>query len=159
MFAVDIEELYSEAIQLWENSASTNDVDRASEFFVRYYLQDDILLKVDRASMMNGLEARAPFLDNDLVEFARRLPAHYKLRGSTRKYILKKAVDGLIPEKLINRKKGGFRIPIRDWIGPLIDRAPTKSLPYLNDGAVQKLFNQHMSAEKISAYFYGLGLY
>ena len=79
------EEVYSEAIALWERDASKSPVDRALEFFTQFYLQDDILMKSDRAAMMCSLETRAVFLDNDLVDFFRRLPTRFKLRGAERK--------------------------------------------------------------------------
>jgi asparagine synthase (glutamine-hydrolysing) len=112
---LDPEELYSEAIAAWNHPSATNDVDRATQFYVRLYLQDDILVKTDRASMFHGLEARSPFLDINVVELARRIPASYKLRGGVSKYILKEAVRGLIPDTVINRPKKGFGSPIGKW--------------------------------------------
>jgi asparagine synthase (glutamine-hydrolysing) len=79
-------------------------------------LSDDILVKVDRASMMNSLEVRAPFLDIDLVNFVRRLPAAYKIRGRVTKYLLKKAVAQMVPEAVIHRPKKGFAPPIGRWL-------------------------------------------
>jgi asparagine synthase (glutamine-hydrolysing) len=64
---VSLEDVFSEAVDLWERYRRANEVDRTLQFFTRLYLQDDILMKVDRASMMNSLEARAPFLDIELV--------------------------------------------------------------------------------------------
>jgi asparagine synthase (glutamine-hydrolysing) len=112
---LDPEELYSEAIAAWNHPSAMNDVDRATQFYVRLYLQDDILVKTDRASMFHGLEARSPFLDINVVELARRIPASYKLRGGVSKYILKEAVRGLIPDTVINRPKKGFGSPIGKW--------------------------------------------
>jgi asparagine synthase (glutamine-hydrolysing) len=112
---LDPEELYSEAIAAWNHPSATNDVDRATQFYVRLYLQDDILVKTDRASMFHGLEARSPFLDINVVELARRIPASYKLRGGVSKYVLKEAVRGLIPDTVINRPKKGFGSPIGKW--------------------------------------------
>jgi asparagine synthase (glutamine-hydrolysing) len=111
----DPEELYSEAIAAWNHPSARNDVDRTIQFYVRLYLQDDILVKTDRASMMHRLEARCPFLDLQVVDFARRIPASYKLRGRVTKYILKEAVRGLIPDQVIDRPKKGFGIPIGRW--------------------------------------------
>ena len=68
------EELYSEAIEAWDNARARNPIDRTLEFFTNFYLQDDILAKTDRAAMMVSLEARAVFLDNDVVDFCARLP-------------------------------------------------------------------------------------
>jgi asparagine synthase (glutamine-hydrolysing) len=111
----DPEELYSEAIAAWNHPSARNDVDRTIQFYVRLYLQDDILVKTDRASMMHRLEARCPFLDLQVVDLARRIPSSYKLRGGVTKYILKEAVRGLIPDQVIDRPKKGFGIPIGRW--------------------------------------------
>ena len=79
------------------------------------YLPGDILVKVDRMSMANSLETRAPLLDHRLIEFAQTIPASLKLRGPETKYILKRAAEGLIPDEIINRPKQGFDVPIRRW--------------------------------------------
>ena len=113
---VDIEDLYEEAIGAWESASSTHVVDRTLEFFTRIYLPDDILTKVDRASMMSSMEVRAPFLDNDLVEFVRKLPHWTKYRNGQRKVLLKKALRGLVPDDIIDRKKKGFGIPLVRWL-------------------------------------------
>ncbi|GAA5070600.1 asparagine synthase (glutamine-hydrolyzing) [Lysobacter panacisoli] len=112
---IDLNDLYSESIEAWDGCASTNDVDRTIAFYVKLYLQDDILVKVDRASMLHSLEVRAPFLDCDLVDFARRLPADTKLRGGTTKWILKQVARSLLPEEIVNRPKQGFGVPIGQW--------------------------------------------
>jgi asparagine synthase (glutamine-hydrolysing) len=72
------------------------------------FLADDILVKVDRMSMATSLEARAPFLDRDVIELAFRMPGRLKLRGSRRKHILKKAMQGVLPPSILNRRKEGF---------------------------------------------------
>jgi asparagine synthase (glutamine-hydrolysing) len=88
------------------------------------YLPDDILTKVDRASMAYGLEAREPLLDHRLVEFAFSLPEHYKVRRGTAKYLLKKALYQHVPPALIERPKKGFSPPLHEWLrGPLRDWA------------------------------------
>lgn len=110
------EELYSEAITLWDSmKSSTSLIDRTLQFFTKIYLQDGILSKVDRATMMHSLEARSPFLDVEVAEFARRLPARFKLHGRVRKYILKKALKPLLPADVLHRAKKGFGMPISDW--------------------------------------------
>jgi asparagine synthase (glutamine-hydrolysing) len=113
---VRTEDLYEEAIQLWETSESTNDVDRTLEFFTNFYLQDDILAKVDRAAMMVSLETRAVFLDNDLVAFCQRLPHRFKFWRGTRKYILRKAMARFLPASTLMRRKKGFGIPLARWL-------------------------------------------
>lgn len=84
------------------------------------YLADDILVKVDRMSMATSLEARVPFLDHEVVEFAMSIPAHWKLHEGSRKWILKKAFQDVLPEAVLNRGKEGFSIPMKNWLrGPL----------------------------------------
>jgi asparagine synthase (glutamine-hydrolysing) len=98
--------------------------DRAVFQYGRLYLTGDVLVKVDRASMANGLEVRAPLLDTDVVEFAAALPGTLKLKGLTTKYLLKKAARGWIPDEIIDRPKKGFGMPIAEWIrDPLNDMA------------------------------------
>jgi len=113
---VELEELYSEAIELWDSCGAEHPVDRSLEFFGSLFLQDDILVKVDRMSMMHGLEVRSPFLDHDLVECVRRIPHGLKLHGTTTKYILKKALEPLLPASIIHRQKVGFSAPLGQWL-------------------------------------------
>jgi asparagine synthase (glutamine-hydrolysing) len=80
------------------------------------YLAEDILTKVDRASMAVSLEVRAPFLDSRVAEYAASLPANYKLRGRTTKYILKRAAAPLLPQFVTRRGKKGFGVPVAEWI-------------------------------------------
>ena len=124
------EELYSEAIEAWEACGHHADpVDRTLQFFTRLYLQDQILAKVDRASMLHGLEARSPFLDLEVIDFARRLPHAVKLRGGVTKWILKKALEPLLPASILHRRKKGFGTPVGSWIrdGAIVPGIPTGS--------------------------------
>jgi asparagine synthase (glutamine-hydrolysing) len=93
-----------------------NDIERMQYLDMNYYMAEDILSKVDRASMAVSLETRAPFLDHRIGQFAASLPLEYKLRGSKGKYILRKAVEGLIPASVLDRPKKGFGIPIASWL-------------------------------------------
>ena len=113
---VDVEEVYAEAIAAWESCDGGHPVDRTLQFFTRLYLQDDILAKVDRASMLNSLEVRSPFLDIELVDFVRRLPHTYKLRRGTTKFLLRRALRGLLPREILERPKQGFAMPIGQWL-------------------------------------------
>lgn len=95
-------------------------LDWVQRFYLSFYLRDDILVKVDRASMAASLEVRAPFLDTRVVELALGLPWLLKLRGPSRKWLLKKALRGLVPDEILDRKKHGFAIPVTEWLkGPL----------------------------------------
>jgi asparagine synthase (glutamine-hydrolysing) len=80
------------------------------------YLPDDLLVKVDIASMAHGLEARSPFLDHELMEFAATIPSALKVRGRETKRILKTALQGLLPEPVLARRKMGFGVPIDHWL-------------------------------------------
>jgi asparagine synthase (glutamine-hydrolysing) len=80
------------------------------------YLPDDLLVKVDIASMAHSLEARSPFLDHELMEFAATIPFELKVRGRVKKYILKRALAGLLPERILHRPKMGFGVPIDHWL-------------------------------------------
>jgi asparagine synthase (glutamine-hydrolysing) len=80
------------------------------------YLPLDILTKVDRATMAHSLEARPPLLDHCLVEFAATIPAKYRLRGGTTKYLFKQAMRGILPDSIIDRQKHGFAVPVAAWL-------------------------------------------
>lgn len=116
MEPVDLEEVFSEAIAAWERGSQHNLVDRSLQFFTDIYLQDDILAKVDRASMMHSLEVRSPFLDINVVDLARKIPSEYKLRHGETKYILKKALAQILPQDILHRPKQGFAVPIARWL-------------------------------------------
>jgi asparagine synthase (glutamine-hydrolysing) len=113
---VDPEDLYSEAIEVYESCQSRDMIDRTMEFYTRLYLQDDILVKTDRAGMMHSLEVRAPFLDSELVKYVRTIPAALKYRRGITKYILKKALEAVLPSSIIYRKKQGFGVPVGRWL-------------------------------------------
>ncbi|TVM18765.1 asparagine synthase (glutamine-hydrolyzing) [Oceanidesulfovibrio indonesiensis] len=101
---------------LYESYPSADEMGRAVYVFARQYMADYILMKVDRASMMHSLEVRAPFLDRELAEFACRLPLSWRLRGSKRKWLLKKAMAPYLPAEIINRPKRGLLIPTAQWL-------------------------------------------
>ncbi len=99
------------------------------------WLPDDILTKVDRASMNVGLESREPFLDHRLVEFTARIPSEYKYKNGETKYILKKLLERYLPRKMFDRKKMGFDSPVDTWL-------KTKLRPlvhdYLNESSIKQ---------------------
>jgi len=90
--------------------------DRLWYFYQKFYMCDDILVKVDRASMANSLEVRAPFLDKNVVEYVCSLPYNYKLRGMTTKRLLKRTFKNILPKEVIKRPKKGFGIPVSGWL-------------------------------------------
>lgn len=141
---IDLEDLYSESIDAWDGCESSDPVDRTIAFYINLYLQDDILVKVDRASMMNSLEVRSPFLDCELVDFVRRLPSDVKLRGGTTKWILKQAAEKLLPSEIINRSKQGFGVPIGQWFrdGAIPSWA---GRPAVNSDFRTKKYSEHLA--------------
>ncbi len=111
------EERLFEPVDYWLSSAPADDtLDRICYLDLKLYLQDDLLVKVDRMSMANSLEIRAPFLDYTFVEFAATIPPALKLKGFSSKYILRKMLRGLLPQEILAKKKIGFDIPLGDWI-------------------------------------------
>jgi asparagine synthase (glutamine-hydrolysing) len=83
---------------------------------LRTYLPLDILTKVDRMTMAHSIEARPPLLDHKLVEFAARVPARFRLRDGATKYLLKRAMRGVLPDRIIDRPKQGFAVPLAQWL-------------------------------------------
>lgn len=106
------------------DAAQGHPVARLVEANMASYLGDDLLIKADRCSMMASLEARAPFLDHELAEFAAKIPFNLKLKGSRTKHILKEAARGLLPDDIIERKKHGFGVPLGAWLRR--DMAPVR---------------------------------
>ena len=109
-------DIYAQARQFADECDSDDLVTRMQSVDTRLYLAEDILTKVDRASMAVSLEVRAPFLDPRVAEYVASLPCHYKLRGQKTKYILKKAVKELLPPFVTKRGKKGFGVPVAEWL-------------------------------------------
>ena len=115
------------------------------------YLPGDELRKTDRLSMWHSLEVRVPFLDHKVVEFAATIPSKYKINGMTKKYVLIKALEGLLPQNILSRRKQGFSIPLSDWLrGPLremvrdhLSAVSLKRVGLFNVHAVEKLVHEH----------------
>ncbi|MGH9223000.1 MAG: asparagine synthase (glutamine-hydrolyzing), partial [Acidimicrobiales bacterium] len=100
---------------VWRASEGAPFVDRLLDLNLRTYLPDDLLPKVDRMSMAHALEVRSPFLDIDVVRFALSLPSSMKLRGWSRKRVLRKAIEGFMPREILRRPKRGFGVPLDRW--------------------------------------------
>ncbi len=144
-------DIYKDAKDLLEICDATNEIEKMQFLDINFYLAEDILTKVDRASMALSLEVRAPFLDPRIAQFAASLPLEYKLRGNKGKYILKKAMQPFLPKNILNRPKKGFGIPIAEWLkhrlNPLMHEllAPNrlKEQGLFDAEFVQKLIKEH----------------
>ena len=120
------------------------------------YLPNDLLVKVDITSMANSLEGRSPFLDHKLMEFVARLPPEYKMKRFIKKYILKKAIKGLVPEKNVHRRKMGFGVPVGEWFrsdlkGLLFETILSDKFfnrGYFNSEAIRNMVYQHINGQK-----------
>lgn len=143
-----------EQYEHWHGAASS--LARAFHVYCRQFLLDDILVKVDRCSMLHSLEVRAPFLDRHVAEFAAKLPITFKLHGFKRKYLLKKAFAKLLPPEILKRNKRGFQIPVAGWLRgklkPLLEEMAAPDLlrqqGVFNPKAMQDLLAAHFSQKE-----------
>jgi len=110
------DDIYRDARRMFAECDSNDLTECMQSLDTQLYLAEDILTKVDRASMAVSLEVRAPYLDPRVAEFAASLPSHYKLHGYTSKYILKQAAKGLVPSFVWRRGKKGFGVPFAKWL-------------------------------------------
>jgi len=154
--ALASEDLFDVARRHMKRAPAPDLIGRLLYVDLKMYLQDSILVKVDRASMACSLEVRAPLLDYRFVELIARLPTTWKLRGMTTKYILKQAMKPWLPPRIATRAKKGFGIPVADWLrGPLRplmldllspDRLRRQGL--LNPTAVGSLVRGHLEGTR-----------
>lgn len=137
--------------ELFIKAGGLDEVNRMGYADFSLYMQENILLKVDRMSMANSLEVRVPFLDHNLVELAFSIGGHYKIRRLRSKHILKEAFSNMLPGEIINREKQGFSIPVKNWIrGDLKDMVWSALTgaglnPVFDPGAVRIMLQEHMN--------------
>ncbi len=137
-------------------AAYTDPLNQVLMMDMRLYLENDILVKLDRASMMASLEGRVPLLNNDFVEYATHLPLNMKLRGMRSKFLLKRALRGLLPDAILNRPKKGFGIPVAQWFrGPLKEQLLSVLSPeriarkaFFDPGVVAGLIAEHLDGRR-----------
>jgi asparagine synthase (glutamine-hydrolysing) len=132
-------------------SRADSDVGRVMDVDVNTYLPGDLLAKVDITTMANSVEARSPFLDQDLMEWAAGLPSRLKTHGVTTKYLLKKAIADWLPSELIERPKKGFGVPMAHWLRTelrdlsrdVLTDQTARSRGYFRPAAVAQLLDEH----------------
>jgi len=159
-----VEDIYQE-IQNTEYRIQNTRFDFLQEYLyleLSLRLPELLLMRVDKMTSMNSLEARVPYLDYRLVELAFSIPQELKLKNNTTKYILKKAVEGIIPEEIINRKKKGFDAPISQWLRndekirnkiiEIIKNSKIQKLNLFNDEYINKLFEDHLSKKRNNSF-------
>jgi asparagine synthase (glutamine-hydrolysing) len=126
---------------------------------MKTYLTGGILVKVDRMSMANSLEVRAPILDKEVIEFAATLPSDMKYRGTEKKYALKEAFKPYLSDDILYRKKMGFSVPLAQWFREEIKDIAERYLitnqqglkTVFNETQVTRLWEQHQSGKKDNA--------
>ena len=133
-----------------------NEIDKLLYLDSKTYLPGDILTKLDRMTMANSLEARVPLLDHELIEFVVGIPSHLKMNGIETKHILKKAMEGIVPNEILYREKQGFGVPIGEWIniqlrdriiGDLSDKR-TLERGVFNINYIQTLLKEHSDGRR-----------
>ncbi len=147
---------FEDVLNYVRQSGLVSDFQRILYLCTKLYMQDGILTKVDRASMANSLEVRVPILDYQFVEFACRLPAVFKLKGMTTKYILKRAMRDLLPKEIIRRRKAGFMIPLASWLAkdlrPMVeDYCSAEALArdgFFDPAGVRRMLDEHFSQQR-----------
>jgi asparagine synthase (glutamine-hydrolysing) len=137
----------------YDRASTTDPLSRIQYVDMKTYLVDDILVKVDRASMANSLEVRSPLLDHKLMELIARMPSNLKLHNGQGKYIFKKALQAILPSSILNRPKQGFAVPVAEWF-----RSDLKDFAYealfhrpdalLNAAFLTRCWNQHQRGQR-----------
>lgn len=153
--AVDYDPLniYDHTNELFQKVKTLGSLDRAIYMHVKTYLTDDILTKVDRASMANSLEVRAPFLDTEFAEFAATIPCSFKLKNFVSKWILKDAFKDKLPAQTLKKPKRGFGVPVEKWLkedlrGMLYDAFDKKKIErqgIFNYRTIDNLLKEYLS--------------
>ena len=150
-FLESINNLSINKVNLFPNLDSEEGIDFCEKMLIwdtMSYLTDDILVKVDRASMFYSLETRAPFLDHRIMEIASRIPSGFKIKSNYGKHILRKLLYRYVPKELVERPKAGFALPINDWLrGPLkvwADDLIHSKDPYINQEFAKKIWKLHL---------------
>lgn len=137
----------------YDRADTTDPLSRIQYVDMKTYLVDDILVKVDRASMANSLEVRCPLLDHKLMELIAQMPSGMKLRNGTGKYIFKKALERVLPSEILTRKKKGFSMPVAEWFRGELKNFTHEAMfsrpdEILNREFLMSCWKQHQSGQR-----------
>ena len=146
---------FEDVTRLVRRSGLSGGLERIFYLCTKLYLQECVLMKVDRASMAHSLEVRVPFLDPDLVTHAFGLRTDYKMRGRQTKLILREALKNDLPESILRRKKAGFAMPVASWLQQdlkswaqdLTDTSLVASTGVMDPIAVQRMTHEHLTGQ------------
>lgn len=144
------------SFEYWSNRPGSSRLSEMQYLDTKVYLSDDILTKVDRMSMANSLETRAPLLDYKVVEFAASIPPHMHMLDGRGKYLLRKVAGRYLPQSVMDKKKQGFAVPRDEWFrGPLIDYAENllksklfRSRGYFKQGPIDLILTEHIKGKR-----------
>jgi asparagine synthase (glutamine-hydrolysing) len=151
---------YDYLLNTYHLAKANNPIDKISYTDIITYLPEDLLVKMDIASMANSLEARSPFLDHKLLEFTASIPANWKLHNWTTKYLLKKTFENFLPKEIIHRGKQGFGIPVgkwlrnelKDYVKQILISERLSNRPYFNFENIKILLENHFSGKEDHGY-------
>jgi asparagine synthase (glutamine-hydrolysing) len=137
----------------WSRASGASVVDKMLEVDVSTYLPGDLIAKIDIATMAYGLEARSPFLDHELMQLAASIPAEMKVRGAQKKWILREALRGTLPDDILDRPKQGFSVPLstwlrtdlRDWSREILLDPSSLDRGYFEPAALRRVLDRHQA--------------
>ncbi|MEO5751393.1 MAG: asparagine synthase (glutamine-hydrolyzing) [Usitatibacter sp.] len=144
------------AARFYDECNAADYIEKIMYVDMRLWLPDDLLVKVDRATMAHSLEARVPFLDHAFVEFVAKLAPGLKVKDGTRKYLLKKLAEKFLPHEIVHRPKQGFVMPLSEWLGAGLRERVDRSLGpgglqrrgLFREGALTRLLAEHRSGRR-----------
>jgi asparagine synthase (glutamine-hydrolysing) len=159
LLAADPAELHGDrgpwaiAAPYYDKTKHLDPVTRMQYIDLNLWMPGDILMKADKMTMAHSLELRVPFLDRELFELVRTIPAEYRIAGGTTKYVLRKAMEGIVPDFILNRPKLGFPVPIRDWLKgarglQILEEMRTREMAdYFRPEALEALMTRHRNGD------------
>ncbi len=147
---------FQSLVSYWGNMPAGPKLSRMQYFDTKFYLPDDILVKVDRMSMANSLETRAPLLDYTVAEFAATIPAELQFKDGRGKYILRKMASRFLPEHVFKKKKQGFAIPMNEWFRnelkeyafDLLTSSRSNNRGYFKGKIINYILNEHIKGRR-----------